>query len=331
MKRASIFRLIVGVLLLAGAAEAGITTIQNTVDHTANEETFGVWFTPPDAPPGYSPYYRGMWEDWGWTHDLKPELPHDALGIESATLEVQAWNVKANSENPEIDIIYANGIELGMLEDTGGRQWKSTSFALPPAALARIWVDGEAFIYMDIDAVEPSGHRVSLRRATLTVNYLVSGEGVPLYLRIHRFWSPVLISHFYTGSEEEKDQVLTQYPDTWIYEGVAYHALPSAKEPNSAPVYRFWSDVLGTHFYTMDEKERDKLINEFSDVWTYERIEFYAFPVDQQPKNTFPVHRFWSDSSRAHFYTMDEEETDKLITEYPDVWTYEGIAWYAYK
>ncbi|MHC4520681.1 MAG: hypothetical protein ACYTAS_18985, partial [Planctomycetota bacterium] len=163
------------------------------------------------------------------------------------------------------------------------------------------------------------------------VNYLVSGEGVPLRLRIHRFWSPVLNSHVYTGSEAEKDRLLTRYADAWIYEGVAYDALPTAKEPNSAPVYRFWSDVLGTHFYTMDEKERDKLINEFSDVWTFERIEFYAFPDGQQPENTFPVHRFWSDIIRAHFYTMGEKEKDKLLTEYADVWIYEGIAWHAYE
>jgi hypothetical protein len=333
MKRASIFGLVVGVLLFASAASASITTVQNTVDHTAEVGADGPWFAPPDTILDHSPYYRGMWEDWGWTHDLRSQIPHDAVGIESATLDIHAWDVDADDVEPEIDIIYANGVELGMLEDTGGRLWKTTSFEIPHTVLASMWVDGEVFIYMDIDRIDGDlgGHRVTLGHATLTVNYLVSGEGVPLRLSVHRFWSPVLHGHFYTGNETEKNKLISKYADVWIYEGVAYHALPSATELNSAPVYRFWSDILGGHFFTISEREKEKIINEYSDVWTFEGIAWYAFSADGRPAGTLPVYRFWSDALGHHFYTMNEAEKDKIITKFADAWVYEGIVWYAYE
>jgi hypothetical protein len=42
------------------------------------------------------------------------------------------------------------------------------------------------------------------------------------------------------------------------------------------------------------------------------------------------VCHFWSPQNAGHFYAISEQEKDKLIKDYPpDVWTYEGIAWYA--
>jgi len=338
MKQTKILGLLICVLLFAGIAQAGITVVKDTLDHEDHIDWNGPWFVPPDTTLDHSPFYRGMWEDWGWLHMVGDQVPSDALGIQSATLDIHAWDVDANDlgnsvhEGPEVDIIYANDVRLGTLEDTGGRLWKSTFFALPQTLLDSLWIDGEVYIFMDIDSIsDMSGHRVTLKYATLTIEYLVSGTGTPSRLPVHRFWSPVLGGHFYTAHEEEKEILETEYPDVWVYEGIAYHALPNDAEPNSAPVYRFWSPVLGGHFYTMDEKERERIINEYSDVWTFEEICWYAFPADRQPADTFPVHRFWSDTLGGHFYTMDDVEKDVLLKEYPHVWTYEGIAWYAYE
>jgi hypothetical protein len=339
MKRAKIAGLIVCALLFAGIANAGITTVRSTLDYNDNTgDPEGIWFVPPDITLDHSPYYRHMGEDWGWTHSIIAQVPGDALGIQSATLEIHAWDVDANDpgegpyEGPEIDIIYANGIRLGILEDTGGRSWKSTTFDLPPSVVGSLWVDAEVYIFVDIDNIsDMSGHRVTLKYATLTVEYLVSGPGNPSRVPVYRFWSPVLNTHFYTAQEAEKEAIKAKYPDVWTYEGIAYHALPGETKPNSAPVYRFWSDVLGGHFYTISEAERDNLINEYPDVWEYEEIAWYAFPVDQQPDDTLPVYRFWSEVFSHHFYTMSEAEKDALLKDYADVWTYEGIAWYAYK
>jgi len=97
------------------------------------------------------------------------------------------------------------------------------------------------------------------------------------------------------------------------------------------PVYRFWSDSLHGHFYTISRAERDDLINDPAHVWTYEGVAYYAYAQDQQGAGLLPVYRFWSNVLGAHFYTISEAEKDKLLA-YPAAWfwTYEGIAWHAH-
>ena len=338
MERTKILGLITCVLLASSMAQAGITVVRDTLDYEDYIDWDGPWFVPPDTILDHSPYYRGMWEDWGWLHNVSDQVPSDALGIQSATLEVHAWDVDAEVpeksiyEGPEVDVIYANGVRLGTLEDTGGREWKSTVFTLPPAVLDSLWLEGEVYIYMDIDTIsDMSGHRVTLKYATLSIEYLVSGLGTPSRLTIHRFWSPATGAHFYTANEEEKESLEANYADVWIYEGIAYYALPNDAEPNSAPVYRFWSDKLAAHFYTIDEKEAQLLINEYAGLWTYEGVCWYAFLPDQQPADTIAIHRFWCNTSGRHFYTASEAEKDALVQDYSETWIYEGIAWYAYE
>jgi hypothetical protein len=99
--------------------------------------------------------------------------------------------------------------------------------------------------------------------------------------------------------------------------------------PFPIPVYRFWSDTLGSHFFTSDEIERVELLKHYAHVWLEEGIGYYAL-TDDSESGSAPVHRFWSDSLGVHFYTMDAAEMHHLIHVYPHVWTYEGTAFYAY-
>ncbi len=95
-----------------------------------------------------------------------------------------------------------------------------------------------------------------------------------------------------------------------------------------SPVYRFCLKADNSqHFYTIKPAERDKLINTYSAVWTYEGVAFHAFTDSSQP-GVVPVYRFWSGST--HFYTMKTAERDKLLSNYANVWAYEGEAFYAY-
>ena len=146
---------------------------------------------------------------------------------------------------------------------------------------------------------------------------------------VYRFWSPVASRHFYTVSQLEKNSVIRNYPDHWAYEQVAYYAYLSECDVGLQPVYRFWSDPLGAHFYTIDETEKETVIANYPGIWTYEGVAFYAYPEGQQPGGTQPVYRFWSNRLGCHFYTIDELEKDYVIAEYEATWTYEGIAWYA--
>jgi len=139
---------------------------------------------------------------------------------------------------------------------------------------------------------------------------------------VHRFWSPVFFSHFYTMSEEEKNIVMTN-PD-WIYEGAAWYAF-SARQPGTLPVHRFWSPVFFSHFYTISEGEKDIVMT--NPDWIYEGAAYYAYPTDSV-QDALPVHRFWSPVFFSHFYTISEEEKNIVMTN--SDWIYEGAAWYAH-
>jgi hypothetical protein len=150
-------------------------------------------------------------------------------------------------------------------------------------------------------------------------------------IALYRFWSPVSDTYFYTHDNSEKDEILGDSSNPLEYQGVACYVYARASWPGLAPVHRFFCEALGRYFYTINEPEKDKLIEDYSHVWAYDGIVFYVFAEGQRPVGASPVYRFWSGASSSHFYTIDEEEKNRFIAEYSDVWVYEGIAWYAYK
>jgi hypothetical protein len=122
---------------------------------------------------------------------------------------------------------------------------------------------------------------------------------------------------------------LTQVDSGQAYFDSFVVATGSRTAPRLSEVYRFWSPVTEAHFYTISKAERDKLIKGYSDVWTFEGA---AFEAAKTPftSSLAPVYRFWSDVTQSHLYTISETEKDKLLREYKKVWTFEGIAFYAY-
>jgi hypothetical protein len=161
--------------------------------------------------------------------------------------------------------------------------------------------------------------------------YRYRGPGGPRVAAVYRFWSPRMGRHFYTIQKAERDRRLLENDGTWAYEGPVFYAFaPGRPRPAAAlPVYELQSPGSGACFYTMDEAEKDRLLNGSSGTWTCKGAAFYAWP---QPgvKDTLPVHRFWSGRLGCHLYTIDEKEKVRLATEFSQTWTYEGVAWYAY-
>jgi surface antigen len=95
------------------------------------------------------------------------------------------------------------------------------------------------------------------------------------------------------------------------------------------PVYRFYHNSLGFHFYTISEDEKNYILNTWPDDWAYEGIAWYAY--SSLLPGASPVHRFIHNTKGFHFYTISEEEKKHIIETWPDDWSYEGIAWYAYE
>lgn len=100
---------------------------------------------------------------------------------------------------------------------------------------------------------------------------------------VYHFVSKTNKRHFCTISEEEKYRMIDNFSSTWKYQGIAFFAYPEGHQPEGArPVYRFWSDSLQQHFYTMDEATKDMMIKALSDSWKYEGVAWYA-PAVKKP------------------------------------------------
>jgi len=172
--------------------------------------------------------------------------------------------------------------------------------------------------------------RVDQHGSAMIDDVIISPGTINQTLPVYRFWSPVLQYHFFTTGAAEKQMLIDLFPSVWTFEGIAYFTAAEGSDPNAAPVYRFWSPVLSSHFYTISEAEKEMLLRDFPAIWGLDGIAFYAYPEGRQPADSAPVYRFWSGSLSSHFYTASENERDNLISGFSDIWTFEGIAWYAY-
>ncbi len=179
------------------------------------------------------------------------------------------------------------------------------------------------------DALEVTSGAAWFDNFAVDVGILSGSVEGPLS-EVYRFWSPVLGRHFYTIDATERDTLVREYPDIWTYEGPVFKAATSAFGRGLSPVYRFWSPKGQSHFYTIDEAEKSQLMERGAGVWTYEGVVFYAYPEGAQPEDCVPIYRFWNSSEDSYFYTMDEVERDKFVKEYSKLYTYQGVAFYAY-
>lgn len=94
-------------------------------------------------------------------------------------------------------------------------------------------------------------------------------------------------------------------------------------------VWRFWSPGLAEHFYTIDESERDYLIDNASDIWELEGPVFRAATTGFDA-GLAPVYRFWSDTYSTHFYAMSQADIDAIMADTAGKWVAEGVAFYAW-
>ena len=177
-----------------------------------------------------------------------------------------------------------------------------------------------------------SNTETSERQATVTVagggisrTVTVSQPGDSLR-PVHRFWSPVFSAHFFTINETEKNNVIRNLSQYWTYEGVAYYAY-TTQVPGTVPLYRFWSPVFSGHFFTINETEKNNMIRNLSQYWTYEGVANYVYP--SRAAGTAPVYRFWSPVFSHHFYTINETEKNNVIRNLWRYWDYETVAFYA--
>ncbi|MRS12732.1 MAG: hypothetical protein EG823_06640 [Actinobacteria bacterium] len=90
---------------------------------------------------------------------------------------------------------------------------------------------------------------------------------------LHRFYNKKNGSHFYTASEDEKNNVIAKFGATYNYEGPVYNV--SMTPEGGSPMYRFYNKKNGSHFYTTSATEADTVIANYAATYTYEGVAYY--------------------------------------------------------
>ncbi|MDO8848874.1 MAG: multicopper oxidase domain-containing protein [Coriobacteriia bacterium] len=131
----------------------------------------------------------------------------------------------------------------------------------------------------------------------------------------------------YHLSELRIDGALVPTASTYTFTNVqADHTIAATfVSDRMLPIYRFYNLLNGSHFYTASQDERDMVVVTWPGVWAYEGVA-YSVNLDN-PANDDPLYRFYNRLRGTHFYTASLEERDMVIATWPDVFTYEGIAY----
>jgi len=251
----------------------------------------------------------------------KPNVTSPASGASVGSPVTLTWDACTDAS---ANAVFVTIIDASTDQGVAGDIYAKTATVSNPYTLAEGNYDAEVSFGSLHDTADSMGVPFEIGKGVTT--------GHPfdvLFTTVYRFWSPVNGVHFYTISPAERDNLIANYDYVWTYEGPAYHTAAAASDAGLLPVYRFWSGR--SHFYTISEAEKDVLVSDFPHVWTFEGIAFYAYPEGQQPAGSKPVWRFWNGAGVSHFYTISEAERDIIIESFSYVWTFEGIAFYAYE
>jgi fibronectin-binding autotransporter adhesin len=90
---------------------------------------------------------------------------------------------------------------------------------------------------------------------------------------VYRFFDTLHGTHFFTASASERDTVINTRPDL-TFEPTSLFFEHTQPQPGDTPVYRFFDNKFGTHFYTDDPTERATILNTRPDL-VAEGIGFY--------------------------------------------------------
>ena len=143
---------------------------------------------------------------------------------------------------------------------------------------------------------------------------------------VHRFFRHDRGFHFYTADQNEQ-QVVQELGEAgqlpYNYEGVGYDVLGTGEDiftgitiEAAQPVYRFFNRTTGSHLYTMDENERDFIIDNLSGL-DFEDIAYYAFASEPSNIETIPLYRMLNTQTSTHLFTADTNEFDYLRANQP--------------
>ncbi len=219
-------------------------------------------------------------------------------------------------ENPEIS---DNNVVWQQL--TGNNNWEIWTKPVNSSVSTRITNNDLEDINPEISSKNVVWQRFDGSNYEIFYDSLI-GLSDPIY----RFYNPTTGGHFYTASTSEKDSLLSQNNSGFNYEGIAFFASSSA-DNRLDPVYRFYNPLSRLHFYTINQGERDQLINNPQYGYVAEGIGFYAYT--DTISGVQDVYRFHNTITGAHFFTISTQERDTVLNNPQWGYVSEGVAFRA--
>ena len=204
---------------------------------------------------------------------------------------------------PEMFSQTFDGANVDVYYPAGNATWTEAVLQLCGEAITRHPYSGD-YPHIYDDNVDGTCNVCGINRADVEERIVV---------HMFRMYNPNTGEHFYTGSEEERDNLIGH---GWNYEGIAF-TFPAN---TGAPVHRLFQPSTGEHLYTMDEAEKDRLLAE---GWNYEGVAFNS-AYDTEAVQ----HRLHNPNATvgAYHFTFSLEEKQMLIDA---GWEYQGIGWYS--
>ncbi len=143
---------------------------------------------------------------------------------------------------------------------------------------------------------------------------------------VYRFFQFASGFHFYTANETEQQDVIDRSATgelQYDYENVAYNVLAGDRDTltgaaieGALPVYRFFNTETGAHLYTMDENEKNIIINTL-DNYNFEGEAYYAFANESELIETVPLYRMLNTQTGSHLFTIDRNEFNTIVDTLP--------------
>lgn len=142
---------------------------------------------------------------------------------------------------------------------------------------------------------------------------------------VYRFYNLSSKTHFYTASDSEASRLKATMSSKYRYEKVAFHAY-STNVSGTTAAYRFYNFKNGTHFYTTSLSEKQRVQQNYSNTYRYEKIAYYTNTLTSGSGNT-AVYRFYKPSDGTHFYTASSSEASRVRNTMSGTYRYEKIAY----
>jgi uncharacterized protein (DUF1800 family) len=143
---------------------------------------------------------------------------------------------------------------------------------------------------------------------------------------VFRFYNLQRGSHFYTVSATERDFVVANYSNIFVYEGPVFSAY-TQQAPGTVGVTRFYNVQTGTHFYTISPDEVAYVLAHYPQ-FILEGVVYYVPPVMASDGRS-DLFRFFNTQTGTHFFTASVLERDHVLAAYPQ-FIYEGTVYYVY-